>query len=169
MLKGEDSPDVFRKALKEQLYFVSKQKTLLSNNYQKIIFINESKCLQIIGCNFVQYLQWGFWFRLFLFQFRWTYVNYNSIAFICIQILMYEKGKVLWKKIWRYILQYITNINLFLQSNRRKFQYKRNIYDFIDVISFVFTFWRRSRSAFCLTSSLAALSAVRLIRYSQWI
>ena len=57
MLKGEDSPEVFRKALNEQLYFVSKLKTLLRNNYQKIIFINESKYLQIIGCNFVQYLQ----------------------------------------------------------------------------------------------------------------
>ena len=99
MLKGEDSPEVFRKALNEQLYFVSKPKTLHSkNNYQKIIFINESKCLQIIGCNFVQYLQGGSWFRLFLFQFRWTHINYNSIAFSCIQILMYEKGKVLWKK-----------------------------------------------------------------------
>ena len=168
MLKGEDSPEVFRKALNVQLYFVSKLKTLPSNNYQKIIFINESKYLQIIGCNFVQYLQGGSWFRLFLFQFRWTHINYNSIAFSCIQILMYERGKVLWKK-YEDIYVKILRILIFLQNNRRKFQYNRNIYNFIYVINFLFTFWRRSRSAFCLTSSLAALSAVRLNRYSQWI
>ena len=88
----------FAKHWASNYIFLSKPKTLLRNNYQKIIFINESKYLQIIGCNFVQYLQGGSWFRLFLFQFRWTHINYNSIAFSCIQILMYEKGKVLWKK-----------------------------------------------------------------------